>query len=166
MPRAWSRDRSQPVREDRRQASVNLFSASHRGSVRVKRSLPTNLLNESLLFLSLYFVGLRVWRSAQDMTVWKRHCRLGERNYNRVQPRVRGWELERAHLADRQSGASITELNPTNAAAGTGAFTLTVKGSGFVSNSVVRWKGTARTTTFVDGKRLTAVIDSGDVAEA
>jgi hypothetical protein len=60
----------------------------------------------------------------------------------------------------------IERLYPASARAGSGSVTLTVEGSGFVSNSIVRWNGFARTTKFVDGKRLTAVIDTADVAEA
>jgi hypothetical protein len=37
-------------------------------------------------------------------------------------------------------------------------FTLTVNGTGFVSNSVVRWDGIPRSTTFVSSSRLTARI--------
>ena len=40
-------------------------------------------------------------------------------------------------------------LFPETAAPGSGAFTLTERGTGFVSSSVVNWNGTALATTFV-----------------
>jgi hypothetical protein len=50
--------------------------------------------------------------------------------------------------------------------AGGGAFTLTVNGSGFVSNSVVQRNGAARTTNFVSATQLTATITAADLASA
>ncbi len=55
-------------------------------------------------------------------------------------------------------------LMPSSAVAGTSAFTLTLDGWNFVPSSVVRWNGTARTTTFVSGARLTAAITASDIA--
>ncbi len=43
-------------------------------------------------------------------------------------------------------------------------FTLTVNGSNFISDSVVRWNGSDRPTTFVNGGQLTAQISAADVA--
>ena len=59
---------------------------------------------------------------------------------------------------------SVTNLTPLAREAGTGAFTLTVNGVGFVSGSAVRWNGSSRTTTFVNSTRLTAAITAADVA--
>lgn len=59
---------------------------------------------------------------------------------------------------------SVLSLSPSSATAGAPAFTLTVNGSGFVSTSVVRWNGSARTTTFVSGTQLRASILASDVA--
>src|SRR6266700_4070512 len=61
---------------------------------------------------------------------------------------------------------SITSLAPSSATAGTGAFTLTVNGNGFVNGSVVYWKGTSRTTTYVSGTQLQAAISTADIAVA
>src|SRR5271167_4607394 len=47
-------------------------------------------------------------------------------------------------------------LLPDATAPGGPQFTLTVNGTGFVSNSVVNWNGTPLTTQFVSGSRLTA----------
>ncbi|MBN8642562.1 MAG: hypothetical protein J0L86_12190, partial [Flavobacteriales bacterium] len=58
-------------------------------------------------------------------------------------------------------------VNPTSALAGSGAFTLTVNGTNFVNGeSIVRWNGANRTTTFVSPTQLTAAITAGDVASA
>jgi hypothetical protein len=43
------------------------------------------------------------------------------------------------------------------------AFTLTIDGTGFTENSVVRWNGADRPTTFVSTSRLTAAIAQADV---
>jgi hypothetical protein len=58
-------------------------------------------------------------------------------------------------------GAS--SLSPTSAPAGSGSFTLTVNGSSFVSSSVIRWKGSNRTTTFVSPTQLRATISASDL---
>ena len=61
---------------------------------------------------------------------------------------------------------TATSLSPTNATAGGAAFTLTVNGSGFVSTSVVKFNGGAKTTTFVSATQLTAAITAADIATA
>jgi len=57
-------------------------------------------------------------------------------------------------------------LVPNTATAGSAAFTLTVNGSGFVSQSVVYWNSTAHSTTFVTSGQVTAAISAADVATA
>src|SRR6266571_5163874 len=61
---------------------------------------------------------------------------------------------------------TVASLSPTSTNAGGAAFTLTVNGTSFVSGSVVRWNGGARTTTFVSGTQLQAAIPASDVATA
>ena len=61
---------------------------------------------------------------------------------------------------------TITGLSPSSALPGGPAFTLTVNGTGFISSSVVRWKGANRTTTYVSGTQLTAAITAADIAAA
>ncbi|HXN73218.1 MAG TPA: FG-GAP-like repeat-containing protein [Candidatus Acidoferrales bacterium] len=61
---------------------------------------------------------------------------------------------------------AITTLQPTNVTPGSGAFTLTVNGSNFVSGAVVNFNGNARTTTFVNATKVTAAILASDVASA
>ncbi|HQQ26741.1 MAG TPA: IPTL-CTERM sorting domain-containing protein [Syntrophales bacterium] len=66
----------------------------------------------------------------------------------------------------------VTSLNPSSVKAGSGTFTLTVKGSGFAGSSgstqgsVVRWNGASRVTTWVSDVRLDAKIGSGDIVSA
>lgn len=45
-------------------------------------------------------------------------------------------------------------------------FTLTVNGTGFISGSVVNWNGTALTTQFVTGSKLTATVPAANIATA
>ena len=74
----------------------------------------------------------------------------------------------RAPLAGALSGPMVyaftaASLSPSSAAAGGGAFTLSVIGSGFVPGAVVTWNGNDRTTTFVDAGRLDAAIPASDL---
>ncbi len=60
----------------------------------------------------------------------------------------------------------LSAISPASAQAGSGAFTLTVTGSGFTQRSRVRWQGQDRATTFVNPTRLTAAIPASDLAAA
>ncbi len=60
----------------------------------------------------------------------------------------------------------LSTISPSSATAGDAALTLTVNGSNFVGGSVVRWNGSARTTTFVSATQLTAAITAADLATA
>src|SRR6266404_2890720 len=59
---------------------------------------------------------------------------------------------------------AVSSVSPSSVVAGSGAFTLTVNGTGFVAGSVVQWNGSARPTTFVSAAQLTAAITTADVA--
>jgi hypothetical protein len=61
---------------------------------------------------------------------------------------------------------TITSISPTSIAAGSIAFTLTVNGTNFVSNSVVSFNGAPKLTTFVSATQLTAQLQSLDVETA
>ena len=61
---------------------------------------------------------------------------------------------------------AIAALAPDNTNAGSAGFTLTVNGSNFNSDAVVKWNGTAQGTTFVSGSQLTAAIPATNVATA
>ncbi|HLK61253.1 MAG TPA: exo-alpha-sialidase, partial [Chthonomonadaceae bacterium] len=59
---------------------------------------------------------------------------------------------------------SASSLSPSSTYVGSGAFTLTVNGSSFVSSSVVTWNGNALTTTYVSSTQVTASVPAIDVA--
>jgi hypothetical protein len=61
---------------------------------------------------------------------------------------------------------TITSISPSSASAGGASFTLTVVGTGFISDSAVRWNGSARTSSYVSSKRLTATIKASDITAA
>lgn len=55
-------------------------------------------------------------------------------------------------------------LRPAAVAPGGAGFTLTVDGTGFASGAQVNWNGSPRTTTFVNESKLTASVQSSDIA--
>ena len=61
---------------------------------------------------------------------------------------------------------TITALSPTTAVAGSGPFSLTVSGTGFLASSVVNFNGTALATTYVSPTQLTAAVPATAVASA
>ena len=61
---------------------------------------------------------------------------------------------------------TTTGISPTTKAAGDSAFTLTVNGTNFLTSSVVRFAGTAKTTTYVSATQLTAAIPASDLTTA
>jgi len=69
-----------------------------------------------------------------------------------------------------QAANPVPQINqplvPTSAAAGGAGFTLTVNGTGFVPGAIVKWNGSARSTTYVSSRQLTANILSADIARA
>ena len=71
-----------------------------------------------------------------------------------------------AGLQNPTNVPTITTLSPASVLAGSGAFTLTVTGTKFVSGSTVNWNGTALTTTYVSATQLTASVPATDTATA
>ena len=59
---------------------------------------------------------------------------------------------------------ALTTLNPATAFAGDAGFTLMVNGSNFLNNSVVKYNGTDRTTTFVSATQLSISVTAADLA--
>jgi hypothetical protein len=53
---------------------------------------------------------------------------------------------------------AISSISPNSAAAGSGAFTLTVNGSGFASDATVQWNGTPLATTVVNANQVSAAV--------
>ncbi|MDD1648069.1 MAG: lectin like domain-containing protein, partial [Methanomicrobiales archaeon] len=58
----------------------------------------------------------------------------------------------------------LTGISPAAATAGGAAFTLTATGSGFTPQSVIRWNGAERPTTYGSATRLDASITAADIA--
>src|SRR4029077_15794273 len=61
---------------------------------------------------------------------------------------------------------TLVGISSAGETAGDGAFTLTVNGSNFNSNSIVRFNGGNRSTTFVSSGQLTAQITAADIQAA
>jgi Calx-beta domain-containing protein/uncharacterized protein DUF4214 len=59
---------------------------------------------------------------------------------------------------------TVSSLSPSSTVAGGSAFTLTVNGTGFSGGSIVRYKGTDRSTSFVGSTQLTAQITAADIS--
>ena len=54
----------------------------------------------------------------------------------------------------------IASLSPASKTAGDAAFTLTVNGTGFLPDSLVKWNGDALATTYVSATKLTAFVSA------
>jgi hypothetical protein len=61
---------------------------------------------------------------------------------------------------------ALSQISPSTVRVGSQTATITVRGSGFVSGSVVRWNGQARTTTFVSSTELRATLSNVDLGVA
>jgi hypothetical protein len=73
--------------------------------------------------------------------------------------------MDTAALAQRSPVPLVNQpLSPTSVAPGHAAFTLTLNGTGFASDAVVNWNGSARATTFISSSLLQATITAADVA--
>ena len=59
----------------------------------------------------------------------------------------------------------LSSLSPGTIVAGAPDVTLTVVGSAFVPNSVVRWNDEPRPTVFLDNSRLQAAVSAADIAD-
>ncbi len=62
------------------------------------------------------------------------------------------------------SAPTISSISPASVQAGTQPFTMVVTGSGFTSNSVVRWNGADQATKFVSSRQLTFTVPATYVA--
>ena len=58
---------------------------------------------------------------------------------------------------------SISSISPSTTTAGGPAFTLTVNGDSFETQSTVRWNGTAKVTHVLNSGQLTADIPASDI---
>jgi C1A family cysteine protease len=59
---------------------------------------------------------------------------------------------------------TLDSLSPDYASGGGGPFTLNLTGTNFISGSIVRWNGVARTTIYVSPTGLQAAITASDIA--
>ena len=60
----------------------------------------------------------------------------------------------------------ITQLLPSSAVANSGAFVLTVNGSGFGTDAVVYWGTATRATTYISTSQVKANITDADIMSA
>jgi IPT/TIG domain len=60
---------------------------------------------------------------------------------------------------------TISELSPDNAHGGGMAFTLTVNGSGFGTDTVVCWGSAPQATMFLSNHQVVAQISAGDIMD-
>ncbi len=58
----------------------------------------------------------------------------------------------------------ISQLAPSSASSGSGAFMLTINGTGFAQGAIVYWNGSAQTTTYVTGNQIAANITANDLS--
>ncbi len=72
----------------------------------------------------------------------------------------------RLTAASGNPAPTLSTISPTSATPGGAAFTLTVNGTSYLNTSVVRWNGSARTTTFISATQLNAAILASDIAAA
>ena len=81
---------------------------------------------------------------------------------------LQGFQLWSYQLAGLRTAtvSTITSVAPRSGTAGGPAFTLTVKGSGFVSGATVRWNGISCGTTFISDTELRAQIPASFIEEA
>jgi hypothetical protein len=90
----------------------------------------------------------------------------GTANVTVFNPAPGGGTSNTATFTITNPAPTITAISPATTVAGSGGFTLTITGTNFVNNSVVRWNGIDRLTTFVSSTRLEAAIPASDVATA
>jgi hypothetical protein len=90
----------------------------------------------------------------------------GTANVTVFNPAPGGGESGAVTFTINNPAPTISSISPATTVAGSGGFTLVITGTNFVTNSVVRWNGSDRTTTFVSSTQLTAAIPASDVATA
>jgi len=60
----------------------------------------------------------------------------------------------------------ITQVSPVSILPGKAGAAVTVRGTGFKSNSVVNWNGSSRGTTYASSNKLTTMLLAADIAKA
>ncbi len=98
-------------------------------------------------------------------------CRLGNATAGLVNDQ-RGADYPRVFQDTVEIGAfesfypapTITSISPENSVAGGEPFELTINGTKFVADSVVKWNGQSRQTTFVSNTQLKIQVTAADIA--
>ncbi len=81
-----------------------------------------------------------------------------------VNPAPSSGASNQLNLPINNPAPTLTSLNPTSAVVGSAATNVTVTGSGFRINSIVKVNGTDRATTFVSPTQLQAMLTAADLA--
>jgi len=81
-------------------------------------------------------------------------------------PRVEVFKALASLVPVTNPAPTITSLSPTNVLGGSGAFTLTITGTGFDAYSIALWNGSPRPTTVVSTTQLAVSIPASDLALA
>src|SRR5437762_1669711 len=91
---------------------------------------------------------------------------IGNLNVNVSNPQAKLSNTVQLPITNGTAAPTITLLSPQTINAGAATFTLTVVGTNYVSNSIIRVNSVARTTHFVDSSHLTTTINASDVNKA
>lgn len=83
-----------------------------------------------------------------------------------VNPVPGGGTSNTAYFTVNNPAPSISSLSPSSLPAGSPAQTLTINGSGFVSDSSVTFNGNTKASTFVNANQLTIQLSSTDLSTA
>lgn len=75
------------------------------------------------------------------------------------------WDLS-VPLAGSSSAPQISAVAPASVSAGTNPVTISLAGSNFASNSVARWNGADRPTTYVNASTLRVTLPPSDLGQA
>ncbi|MBK6797646.1 MAG: hypothetical protein IPG76_12925 [Acidobacteria bacterium] len=122
------------------------FSAGVRQIVNITFSVPANASSGST---SILFSDQPVFREVVDVDANTLTATFTVGTVNVVQP---------------NSLPVLTSLNPTFTIVGTQGIILSINGQNFLGNSVARWNGTDRVTTFVSASQLTMAVPAADLA--
>lgn len=93
-------------------------------------------------------------------------AKAGSLSITLVNPGPGGGESTAALLTINNPPPAATALSPDNATVGDGPVTVSVNGTGFIADSVVRWNGADRPTTYISRTQVTFTLDKGDLTAA
>ena len=94
------------------------------------------------------------------------NIRFGIRKTDGTSSRVNFDDIGTSDYTANNPTPGIVSISPGSCASGSSAFTLTVTGTNFISSSVVKWNGTALTTSYVSATTLQASVPAANVASA